>query len=119
MAAAALRQAYAASDRRPGEERGWAGEGDPAPGPALDLAASAGSVAALDISDLSVLMGAVRTRVLHAWAKELGASGAALSHRHVAALDALVTDWHGQGEVHLPGGIRVARVRGQLVRVPD
>ena len=72
----------------------------------------------LRISDLSGMVGAIRTRVLHAWAKELGASGAALSHRHVAALDALITDWHGQGPVHLPGGIRVARVRGGLVRVP-
>ena len=57
------------------------------------------------------MVSAIRTRVLHAWAKELGASGAALSHRHVAALDALITDWHGQGPVHLPGGIRVARVQ--------
>jgi len=73
----------------------------------------------LDISDLSALTPAIRTRVLHSWAKSLGAPGSALSHRHVAALDALVTDWHGQGAVHLPGGIRVARERGRLVRVPD
>jgi tRNA(Ile)-lysidine synthase len=73
----------------------------------------------LGIQGLSGMKGAVRTRVLHAWAKELGCSGAALSHRHVAALDALVTDWRGQGPVSLPGGIRVARVRGRLVRVPD
>ena len=72
----------------------------------------------LEISDLSRLMPAIRTRVLHAWAKGLGAPGSALSHRHVAALDALVTDWHGQGAVHLPGGILVARERGRLVRVP-
>jgi tRNA(Ile)-lysidine synthase len=72
----------------------------------------------LDISGLSGMVAAVRTRVLHAWAKELGASGSALSHRHVEALDALVSDWRGQGPVFLPGGIRVARVRGQLVRVP-
>ncbi|MCU7722371.1 tRNA lysidine(34) synthetase TilS [Actinoplanes sp. KI2] len=72
----------------------------------------------LRISDLSEMVDAIRTRVLHAWAKELGASGAALSHRHVQALDALITDWHGQGPVHLPGGIRVARERGRLVRVP-
>jgi tRNA(Ile)-lysidine synthase len=82
------------------------------------LDAIARGAASVDISDLSGMMAAVRTRVLHAWAKELGASGSALSHRHVEALDALVTDWHGQGPVYLPGGIRVARVRGQLVRVP-
>ena len=38
---------------------------------------------------------AIRTRLLHLWARRLGASGSALSHRHVEALDALVTDWHG------------------------
>jgi len=90
---------------------------------ALDALARAALLSAygndgLRISDLSEMVDAVRTRVLHAWAKELGASGAALSHRHVEALDALITGWHGQGPVHLPGGIRVARVRGQLVRVP-
>ena len=62
---------------------------------------------------------AIRTRVLHSWAKRLGAPGSALSHRHVAALDALVTDWHGQGAVALPGGILVARREGLLVRVSD
>jgi tRNA(Ile)-lysidine synthase len=69
---------------------------------------------------VSVLIGlpvAIRSRVLHAWARELGATGAALSHRHVAALDTLVTDWHGQGVTRLPGGIGVARRAGVLVRV--
>ncbi|TDC82316.1 tRNA lysidine(34) synthetase TilS [Micromonospora sp. KC606] len=69
-------------------------------------ALSAGALAALPV--------AVRTRVLHAWARELGAPPAALSHRHVAALDALVTDWHGQGATSLPGGLRVARRDGRL-----
>nr|WP_240669758.1 tRNA lysidine(34) synthetase TilS [Actinoplanes solisilvae] len=70
----------------------------------------------LDVSDLSGMEPAVRRRVLHLWAQRLGAAGGALSHRHVEALDALVTDWHGQGAVHLPGGIRVVRERGVLVR---
>ncbi|MFR9779295.1 tRNA lysidine(34) synthetase TilS [Micromonospora sp. MS34] len=68
----------------------------------------------LSVSALAALPKAVRTRVLHVWARELGAPPAALSHRHVAALDALVTDWHGQGRVHLPGGIPVARQGGRL-----
>jgi tRNA(Ile)-lysidine synthase len=55
--------------------------------------------------------------VLHLWARELGAPGGALSHRHAAALDALVTDWHGQGATSLPSDIRVARRDGQLVRL--
>lgn len=74
--------------------------------------------AKLDISGLSVMSAAVRRRVLHMWARELGAPGSALSHRHIEALDALVTHWRGQGAVHLPGGIRVVRDQGTLVRVP-
>ncbi|MFU8873872.1 tRNA lysidine(34) synthetase TilS [Micromonospora sp. SL4-19] len=69
----------------------------------------------LSVAALAALPAAVRTRVLHAWARELGASPAALSHRHVAALDALVTAWHGQGAVHLPGGLPVVRRAGRLV----
>ncbi|MGC4895080.1 tRNA lysidine(34) synthetase TilS [Micromonospora sp. DT31] len=68
----------------------------------------------LSVDGLAALPAAVRTRVLHAWARELGAAPAALSHRHVAALDALVTDWHGQGAVHLPGGRPVRRHGGNL-----
>ncbi|MCY1142561.1 tRNA lysidine(34) synthetase TilS [Actinoplanes sp. Pm04-4] len=78
----------------------------------------AGAAASVDVSDLSAMSRAIRRRVLHSWALRLGAPGGALSHRHVAALDALVTQWHGQGPVHLPGGIQVARERGVLVRVP-
>jgi len=70
---------------------------------------------ALDVGELERLPDAVRTRVLHAWARERGAPPAALSHRHVAALDALVTAWRGQGAVHLPGGLPVAR-HGNLIR---
>ncbi|MFC4146730.1 tRNA lysidine(34) synthetase TilS [Micromonospora mangrovi] len=71
----------------------------------------------LRVDGLTALPAAVRTRVLHAWARELGASPAALSHRHVVALDALVTHWHGQGPVHLPGGLRVARRATRLTVV--
>ncbi|WP_446211724.1 tRNA lysidine(34) synthetase TilS [Micromonospora sp. IBSANI012] len=84
------------------------------------LAAPAGVRAVdggLSVAALVALAPAVRTRVLHAWARELGASPAALSHRHVAALDALVTDWRGQGATHLPGGLRVARRAGRLLPV--
>jgi tRNA(Ile)-lysidine synthase len=55
--------------------------------------------------------------VLHGWARELGVPGGALSHRHVAALDALVMSWHGQGPTMLPGGVVVARRDGVLVRL--
>jgi tRNA(Ile)-lysidine synthase len=73
-----------------------------------------------DPTDVAVLAGlpaAVRTRVLHRWARDLGAGGSALSARHIDALDALVTHWHGQGPVSLPGGIRVGRVHNRLTRL--
>ncbi len=88
---------------------------------ALDELAHAGLTAArtaegvLAVSMLLGLPAAVRTRVLHRWARELGAAGSALSHRHVAALDALVTAWRGQGAVHLPGAILVTRRDNMLV----
>jgi tRNA(Ile)-lysidine synthase len=44
-------------------------------------------------------------------------SGSALSHRHVAALEVLVTAWRGQGPVWLPGGVAVVRREGRLVAV--
>jgi len=80
---------------------------------ALDAAAPGGG---LRVAALNGLPTALRTRVLHAWARGLGAPGAALSHRHVAALDALVTEWHGQGPVALPGAIMVVREDGTLRR---
>jgi tRNA(Ile)-lysidine synthase len=83
---------------------------------ALTAARVAGGLATAVLRDLP---GAVRTRVLHAWARELGAPGGALSHRHVAALDALVQDWHGQGPTTLPGGIVVGRRAGHLVRADE
>mgnify|MGYP001377038899 CR=1 FL=1 len=73
----------------------------------------------LSVAVLARLPEAIRTRVLLRWAAALGAPGSALSHRHVAALDALVTDWRGQGPVSLPGGIPVVRREGALIVARD
>ena len=73
--------------------------------------------AELACAELAALPTAVRGRVLHAWALGLGCPGTDLSHRHVTALDALVTAWHGQGPTHLPGAVIVARRDGRLVRL--
>ncbi|MFI5926230.1 tRNA lysidine(34) synthetase TilS [Micromonospora sp. NPDC051543] len=83
---------------------------------AMALVTSRHPAGGLAVAELAGLTAAVRGRVLHAWALELGAVGGALSHRHVGALDALVTDWHGQGPTDLPGGIRVLR-RGDRLAV--
>ncbi|MEU4156028.1 tRNA lysidine(34) synthetase TilS [Actinoplanes sp. NPDC026670] len=78
---------------------------------------SARSVAGLSVPVLAAMLPAIRGRALHRWARELGAPGGALAYGHVVALDALVTDWHGQGPVFLPAGIGVARRSEDLVRV--
>jgi tRNA(Ile)-lysidine synthase len=80
---------------------------------AVDAAAPGGG---LRVDVLRALPAALRTRVLHGWARALGAPGAALTYRHVAALDALVVNWHGQGPVALPGAIMVVRADGTLRR---
>ena len=78
---------------------------------------SARSAAGLSVRVLTGLPPAIRGRVLHRWARELGASGGSLAYGHVVALEALVTGWHGQGPVFLPTGIGVARRSDDLVRV--
>lgn len=72
---------------------------------------------ALSIARLANLPDAIRTRVLRLFALKAGASPAALSHRHIAALRALVLDWRGQGAVSLPGGAQVIR-RGEQMMTP-
>jgi tRNA(Ile)-lysidine synthase len=63
---------------------------------------------------LSALPTAVRRRVLRLVALRAGAPASELFHEHVLAVDTLVTDWHGQKWVDLPGRIRAARRAGAL-----
>jgi tRNA(Ile)-lysidine synthase len=67
---------------------------------------------ALCIPALDGLPTAIRTRVLHVWAKRLGSTP---TLRHVDALDALVTRWHGQGPTALPGGRWIERRGDRLM----
>jgi tRNA(Ile)-lysidine synthase len=69
----------------------------------------------LDCEQLGALPAAVRTRVLRRAALAVGARAADLSSTHLAAVDALVTDWHGQGPVALPGPVNVTRACGRLI----
>jgi tRNA(Ile)-lysidine synthase len=71
---------------------------------------------ALRAEALAELPGALRTRALRAWAAAVGA--ASLTSVHIASLDALVTGWHGQGAVDLPGGVRVRRASGRIEVIP-
>ena len=68
----------------------------------------------LDVPALAALPAAVRTRVLRRAALEAGSPAGDLSAGHVGELDRLVTDWHGQGPLDLPGQVSVARRCGRL-----
>jgi tRNA(Ile)-lysidine synthase len=71
---------------------------------------------ALDVATLTALPRALRMRALQAWVRRHGAGP--LRAVHLAAMDALVTDWHGQGSVDLPAGVVVTRASGKLVAHP-
>ncbi len=67
-----------------------------------------------DIAALRELPTAVRTRVLRRAAIDAGVPAGALSASHVADIDALVVNWHGQGAVSLPGGLEAHRAYDRL-----
>nr|NLI50307.1 tRNA lysidine(34) synthetase TilS [Propionibacterium sp.] len=77
------------------------------PEPGADAAASE----TLSCRRLAGLEPAIRDRVVRAWLAARGASE--VTAAHVAAVTALVTDWHGQRAVHGPGLV-VRRVDGRL-----
>ncbi|GAA2131604.1 tRNA lysidine(34) synthetase TilS [Nocardioides bigeumensis] len=63
----------------------------------------------LSVPALEALPTAVRRRVLRRLALDAGAPAGELFHEHVLAVDALLTDWHGQKWIDLPGHLRAAR----------
>jgi len=68
----------------------------------------------LSASSLAELPGAVRTRVLRSAALAAGCPAGALTAGHVARIEELVTGWHGQRWIDLPGGVRASRRAGEL-----
>ena len=79
----------------------------------LDLE-GVGSVDGLPIDALLELPSSIRTRVLRLAAVAAGAPAGELFHQHVLAVDALLTDWHGQKWVDLPGHLHAVRREGGL-----
>ncbi|TWP33667.1 tRNA lysidine(34) synthetase TilS [Leekyejoonella antrihumi] len=65
--------------------------------------------------ELAALPQAVRARVWRLLMARQGAAAADVGRVHVQALDALLTAWHGQGPVDVPGGLRARRVASRLV----
>lgn len=66
----------------------------------------------LEIEGLLKLAKAVRTRVLRLALFESGVNQ--LSADQVRQVEALITNWKGQGEVSLPSGVKVSRISGRL-----
>jgi tRNA(Ile)-lysidine synthase len=70
----------------------------------------------LPVDQLAVLPTALRRRVLRGWLRGSGIPD--LQAVHLAAVDALLVRWRGQGRVDLPGGAGVVRASGRLVLLP-
>ncbi|MFD9703153.1 tRNA lysidine(34) synthetase TilS [Lentzea sp. NPDC059081] len=84
---------------------------------ALDSLASAFSGDCCAIDDIAELPAALRRRVLRSWLIEEGVPE--LSDSHLRRVDALVSEWRGQGGVWLPGGFVASRAHGRLVVEPQ
>ena len=70
----------------------------------------------LPAADVAALPSALRRRVLRGWLRARSVPD--LQAVHLAAVDALLTDWRGQGRVDLPGGAGVVRASGTLTLLP-
>ena len=68
----------------------------------------------LDVAELERLPKAIRTRVLRLAIYKAGAPSGMLSADHIASAEALISDWHGQKEVSLPGNVKLSRISGRI-----
>ena len=73
----------------------------------------------LEISELEKLPEAIRTRVLRICAIASGVHPGPFSFEHIEAIDALVKNWHGQGNIDLPGFIQATRVDHSIRFIPS
>jgi len=75
----------------------------------------AGGAPVLDVSALVAEPDALRGRVLRRLLLDSGAPAGDLTLGHVQSVSRLVTDWHGQGPVCIPGGLVAVRRYDTLV----
>ena len=69
----------------------------------------------LEINDLERLPKAIRSRVLRLAIYQAGAPSGSLTAEHIEAAEALISNWHGQKEVSLPGNVKLLRNSGRIV----
>ena len=67
-----------------------------------------------EVAALASLARPVRTRVWRRLLLTAGAPPGQLGSRHTDACDALLTHWHGQGPLNVPGPLAVARSGGRV-----
>ena len=80
---------------------------------ALDMWA-AREASDLDCQRLAALPKAIRTRIIRRALLEAGATPGQVTFEQVAAIEALICAWKGQGAVSLAGGVKVERISGRL-----
>jgi tRNA(Ile)-lysidine synthase len=68
----------------------------------------------LSVSELERLPKAIRSRVLRLAIYQAGAPSGSLSAEHINAAEALISDWHGQKELSLPGDVKLLRNSGRI-----
>ena len=78
----------------------------------LEIAVEAGL--AFEVTALEALPRAVRTRVVRHAALRAGVPATDLTLAHVDRIEALISDWHGQGAVDLPAHVGAWRAYGRL-----
>jgi tRNA(Ile)-lysidine synthase len=66
------------------------------------------------VSELEAVPRAVRTRAWRLLLIAAGAPAGQLAFSHVEACDALLTRWHGQGPISVPGPVAVTRSGGRV-----
>ncbi|HHU11063.1 MAG TPA: tRNA lysidine(34) synthetase TilS [Intrasporangiaceae bacterium] len=79
---------------------------------AADARATLGPDGPHDVAALLDIPPALRTRVWRTLLIEAGAPPGQLGATHTDECDRLLTNWRGQGPLHLPGGLRVRRGEG-------
>lgn len=101
----------------------------PSPAPQVDVNAPGspgaltstrgeGEAVAVPVDAMLALPRAVRTRVWRRLVVTAGAPPGQVSTRHTEACDALLTHWHGQGPVSLPGPLHATRSGGRVSIAP-
>ena len=68
----------------------------------------------LSVEELLAVPRALRTRIIRAGCLAAGSPATDLDRAHVAEVERLVTAWHGQGEIALPGRVQAWRDYGRL-----